>query len=894
MPIIVNDDLLPATGLIGGVKAGVQNFGSLIGSSLDYSAGITPEKPRNFIQTKGVAGTVGELFNPINLALGALSGGALGAVGAFTAEASGLAIGATGAELLGSTVANVAPKVLTGAIEGAGWTALDHFEKVSGGINDEISAKSLAVGATLGATLGGLVSLIPKNVEALSPMAKDVDTKLNTITAVSDKHYNPQNKMGYTLSTEIPEPKKINNAPEISPATLDKIKLSADSDILKRDKDAILQAQRLVDTGYSSLKDVDDAILGNTVSYSTKYHGMLADSEHGKTISSGSNIDVRKAIHKEYEGLNDSIIQAGDLANELNESIYKDAKNLNIDRGFIDGWIQRSYDPLKLSKISFDDFKDTVAPRLSTPIPDDSLRSAFESLISRDIEHQDVRITSNPYKARVFNFKDAQSEMEIEQAFGSSQHVGAKITQNIDRVSELHGRVAVIGTESPEKVLKYFAKLKDINPLTASNKIGSMLNLGKSYTGSDALVLGGQVMQTLVNVSRGANAIFKPFYGLINTAGDLTLATMNAVGSYGISNTLKAIISKAPTEDIKVLARLPNERETFKGMFNEFKNDMRHQTLEIMGMQLNFSLPKYNKLIQSGSLKLGGMHMLDKFVRNWAIKLSAVVLKHQYKADGLAKMFPNLDKDILKYAVNDDGFLSPTKLTNIADKFNESIMLEQENIKSFSAGSKKFKSIEKNIQNIKYEQQRYRDTASKLYQEYAKINRVNPIYSNDLKWLSKADPAISAGARTVLWPLRMIAGLYQSFLEGTSNNNKVLALSGVASASMALSLIETAQDHIIHQLTGEKEMAKRVPLVNDKLKELIPDDFNRNFAINTVNKMIPLSMLYNAPVFYGSGSHAVKSAYYDLTGNEDKAEQQFKKSMPWVAMMSNVFSSHTP
>lgn len=1114
MPTIIRDDLPPETTFLGGLIAGVNNLENMLGEAKDYITGTTPAQPRKFIETKGVSATIGELFNPLNIALGAISGGALGAVGEFTAGAAETALGVTGSEIIGQTAAKVLPKVLTGATEGAGWTAIDHYEKVAGGVNDSMSSLQLLSGAILGGAIGGIAGTIADRITpkisptdiAISPIANDVDTRLSTITHTTDRHYNPQNKMGYTLSQENPALPAIPDIPKVSPATIDKLKLTANSDILARDEKVILQAQRLYEAGYKNLQEVDQAILGSTVNFSTKYNNMLSDSQWGKYISAGDNLNVRRAIHAEYAGLSDVEVQAGMLANNVDKQIYEDALALNLDRGTIDGHIQQAYDPMKLSTISFNEFRDIVKPRLADQINDDDLRQSFESLSSRDIQHQDLRALANPYKSRVFNFKDAQSQWEVEEKLGYPKHIGAKVIDKITSASQLHGRVHVLGIEDPEKTLKYFAKLVDIDPKSANNKVGDMLNLGKAYNPSDTFILGGQVIKSTINISRAVNSLFKPFYGLINTAGDLTLAHLNAIGSYGLSNTVKAIARDIPSAEIKSLARLPNEVESFKGLLNEFKNDLRTDTLNILGVNINNAkITKFNKLVQSGATKLGGMHVLDKFIRNQNVKLIANIIKNQYTKDRLTKLLPNVDRDILAESLDKNGYLVPQKLTSKADSmrteideimtskkdiinkfdenedefnllldraYDENKLIKSESLSKYnnklkevkqhnlainklksdirtlkannpdleevgfiktqissekrskvalqaqydkivrkitslskelgyskakkntvdidrinediSIGKEALKQIKEDINNhdikikslmgdiedsfdqlkldnleqelanfrslrdealddlkstpkkfmnnkylndmtkflksskyktnkelyselnnadsaisnIQYRQQRYRDVASRLYAEYAKINRANPVFSNDFRWLSKLDPSIAAGARTIVWPLRMLAGLYQSFLEGSVNNNKVLALSGVAISSMALGLIDTANDKIISELTGKKEINKSVPLINKALKKSIPDDFYRNFAINSVAKMTPLSMLHNAPIFYGSASHAVKSAYYELApdeigGNEKKAKEQMIQTSPWVGMMANVFGSNT-
>lgn len=1113
--IVHKDDIPTATNFVTGIEAGGNNLENLFGVAKDYITGTTPIKPRKFIETKGISATVGELFNPYNVLLGAVSGGALGAAGEFTAGAAETALGVTGSELIGETAAKILPKTLIGATEGAGWTAIDHYEKVAGGVNDSMSSLNLLAGSVFGGAIGGIGSVIADKIapklsatdKALSPLANDVDTKLATITHTEDYHYNSQNKMGYTLSQEQPDLLSIPEAKNISPNTLEKVKVNEGSDIYKRDKDAILQAQRLYDAGYRTLDNVDQAILGSTMNYNIKYNNILSQSPWGKYISTGDNLNVRKAIHYDWNGLNEVEMQSGMLANELNNTIYDDAKALNIDRGIIDSYIQQSYSPEKLHLLSFEDFKNIVKPRLSDDINDNILRDAFENLSNRDIKHQDIRAFSNPGKSRVFHFKDAQSQWEIEQELGNPMHVGAKITAQIKKAAELHGRIGVLGIENPEKILKYFAKLNDINPKSAGNKIGDMLNLGKTYNSSDAFVLANELVQSSINISRAANSLFKPFYSLVNVASDLTFAHLNAVGSYGLSNTLKNIIKRdVPNDAILSLAKLPNEVETFKSIYNEFKNDLRTDTLNILGVNINkANITKFNKLVQSGATKLGGMHVLDRFIRKQNIKLIANIIRQSYKKDGLNKILPNVDKDILAQSVDKEGYLVPQKLTTKADNlrseidkinlnkqdilkefddnenaFNELLenaYNENKNIKSnslsryndilkevkthvnninklktdikvlkennpdleevgflkteissikranaqsqaeFNKINRKIASLNKElgfaqaknknsdidkiksdiaigketlkqisnemkeyqeqiksltgniknsfdqdkldnieqelansrslrdeallelkntdksfknnkylnemvkflksakyqtnkelisklnnfdslIKNVQYQQQRYRDVANALYSEYAKINRANPIYSNDFKWLSKIDPSVSAGARTIIWPLRMLAGLYKSFLEGSQNNNKIFALSGVAISSMALGLVDTAEEYIMSELTGQKEKNRTVPFINKALKEAIPDDFTRNFAINSVSKMIPLSMIYNAPIFYGSGSHAIKAAYYELAsdeigGNENKAKEQLIKASPWVGMMSNVFGSNT-
>ena len=884
-----------ATSFFGGLDAATNNFLNLAKSGLD-AVGIpqfeSDNQQKYYKQTSGITAVAGELFNPINVLIGLAGGEALGVAGETLGSAATAATGITGSQLVGQTAANVLPKVVTGAAEGMGWTLLDHEEQKASGINSDLTAQQLALGATAGGGLGavgGLIShyLAPEADQAIAKIATDPDVKLNTITASADKQYNPQNKMGYNLDIEQPaQPTNIQTtAPavtEVAPENLQKIGLQPDSEILDRDRPAILRAQALADN-YNDLQEIDDAMLGNKQFYDTSYHNILNNSEFGKYVASEDNLAIRQAIHNEYDSLTPEQIGAGKLVNELNDIMYSDAQGLNVNRGFVDSYISQAYNPLRLEASTSENFADKVGSALSNASDKDALIDSYEGLRTRDVNPTYQIPTSNPYKARVFHFKDAQSQWEIEKEFGYPTHISTKVYNQISKASDLHARVATLGTEDPKKVLAYFAKIKEINPQTAQRKINEMLNINaKPNTASDALMLGGEVIRAAINTSRVSTAVLKPLYGLINASGDLLSAHVNAWGRYGLSSVMRSLIREEPTKEIAALAKLPNDWQTWTGLMNEFKNDFSGDVMDKMGLVTN-NLRKTNRLLQSAALKLGGMHILDRFIRSSNLKLIANILKEQYAKDGLETLLPGLDKDILKQSINADGYLSPQKLTNIADTKIERLV----GISDIPR-----------IDAIKQDSQRYRDVASKLYSEYARINNTNPIYSNSLRFINRLDPAVAAGARTVAWQLRMIAGLYNSFLTGVYKNNKVLGYSGIAAAATAMALLDTAQSHVIASTTGEKEYNKKVPIINKKLATAIPNDFIRNWSINTLDKMVPLTMMYNAPIVYGSGAKAVKAAAYEFLpdtwgGNKQKARENIVGAMPWLGLMTNLFANNT-
>lgn len=924
--IVINEPEkpLPEEGSVtGGVLAGLNNALLPIMPALKYSVSpsffalktlaqnydpnlFNTENP-TYRETKGFQSTVGDLFNPANLILGGVAGKALGAIGAFTSEAAQTALGITGSQVIGKTAATIAPKVLTGAAEGMGWTLLDHYERQAGLLNDELSNTNIALGAGFGGVLGlgaGIASryLNKTDEQVGAQIANNVDIKLNTVTANADKQYNTQNKMGYDLSHELPpldnrttekpmlpsteeanylppiDEKTTGNVPtlnikvpEISDETLAKLNLTRDSEIVKRDEKAILQAQRL-DKHHKDLDSIDDSIVANIQHYHTKYDNIIINSPHGKHLYSGDDLSLRKGVTGEHSGLSEADIGTGDMVNGLNLTMFDDAQGLNIDRGFIQGYIEQNYNALQLAVITPNDYIQLMQETLKKYVDSDTLRGSFEMLSNRDLDPRIMSVSSNPYKARVYDYKDAEAQLKVENAIGNPNTLANKVNAQIDKAADLHGRVAVLGTEDPQKTLHYFAKLKKVNPKTAENKIGSMLGLGKTYLDNDVLRLGGEIIKTATNTSKAVNVLFKPLSGILNAVGDFTMVHMNVWANYGISKVLRAEMGNMPTEDIMAFASLPKETQTLNGIIKDFKHEMVNDTYEMMGIKFDNKLARYNKLASASQVKFGGLHILDKWLRKFNLKLIANIIKWQYAKDGLAKMFPSINKDILKEAVNKEGFLAPTKLTAKADLLSK-------------AG------------NLKLAQE-YRDVATKLYTEYAKINRANPIYSNSNRWLQKLDPVVAHGARNVLWRLRMIAGLYKSFLEGSNGTNKVLAFSGIAAASSAIALMEASEKHALSLITGNEEYDQKVPLINKGLKETIPNSFIRNWAISSVNTMLPLSMFYNTPIVYGSGTKAIRAAYHEIAsenwgGNPEKAKQDLLQAMPYLGVMTNVWANHT-
>lgn len=902
---IHDDSRLPETGFIGGLSAGFRNSTNLLSQVFGEVIPTLGNKVNNdYIQTKGITATAGELFNPANIAMGIFGGEALGAVGTLTGEALSAATGITSdlaRQVLGQTAATAIPRVAAGGIEGMGWTLLDHYEKTAGRLNEQISNASLAGGAVVGGLIGGVGGAVidrlnPTEAAIGSALANDIDTRLQTISAANDKQYNPQNKMGYDLSFEQPKPlseqtkqtdKSIEQAnepspdlssnqtlapenksiPAIRPETIDKLKLDPAGEIFNSEMLNILRAQAVDDNGID-LKSIPARIVYARNEFDARYSQILADADKdviAHFFDPANDMNIRQALFGETDNLSDLDIKAGQLYNDLDYKLISEAQNKGIDIGYIDGYIRQVHDADRMRLVNPEEWISYIQPRLANDIDAKSLRRVYDKLISRDLNDPLMSLSAaNPIKERVFTFKDAQSQLEYEERFGYKKLISAHLINNINALGDKIALRSVVGGEKPEKVIKFVGKLNGLTNAETKGILEEISHL-RLQPASTAL---SKAVQIGLTTSRALNAIFKPGAIFLHMPADFLNAAIQAFGKYGISNTVKGMFNSAPSTDIKYLANLPfAQKEVWKNILGEFKQESRLAHLDIMGARIQDKTTPTLKLLQRAYLKLGGMHMLDNMVRKYALRIAAESLKQEYKVNRLANLLPKTNQEILAQALNSSGELVPSKLDEIADKL-----------------------IDTNIA------QDYRDVANKLKYLYAKsINDANPIYSPVLAKFNQYDPAIAAGSRSILWALRLYYATYGDMLKQLMfGKNRIFAGATIAATAYGLSAIETAIDHITNQITGNKTTETTGILILDSvLNNNIPQGFERDHAINLVKNLTLFSSIFSAPIWYGSGANALRAASYEMLGNDKMAAQDIKKAIPLLGMLTNLYANQT-
>jgi hypothetical protein len=590
-----NTNFLTDTKSITEFSKGVHN------SLFEFSNMFVPEADKEPLQdTKGVSGVTGEilgqLVNPVNVAIGLGTGGASLALGGVTRGlARIIAIGAS--EFTG----------------GLGYTLADHYQKKLSNYNDELTTKGLLIGGAIGGVLGtGLHALggfksfedqvhIPDSaMQDLSGFVhSNPDLPLVNYAMSNNLEFNSQNGGAYKLNfdggqapiKETVEPSKDN--------LLARLGLDENSKATTEDAQYISRAKEMEDLG-TKLKDVVADIEYGHNEFDARYSQMLNDADQEITshlFTPNNDFNIRKALHNETIGLSDNDLKASKLYNDIDKSLIDDAQNSGVDIGHVEGYIKQVHDTDRMRLVIPNEWVDYIKPRLSDDVDSATLKRSYEKLVTLDTDqHFTPLIQQKNVKARVFTFKDAQSQVEYEDRFGYKKLIGSHLVDNINSLKHHIVLNNVVGTDNPVKVLKYLGKL---NKLTNSQINAHINNISSASIPIENSLL-GKGISSIITASRLSNALVKPIGTLISKLPlDFMNATVQSIGKYGLGNTTRGILSKAPTDDIKYLANLPFEqRETFANIIASLKEQTKLDHFDIMGAQIKDNTPKYLKLGQ--------------------------------------------------------------------------------------------------------------------------------------------------------------------------------------------------------------------------------------------------------------------------------------------------------
>lgn len=809
-------------------------------------------------ETKGFKAGAGEfvsdLLNPVNIGIAVATGGASEAIASSLSGASKIA-GIAGTEFAG----------------GMGFTLADHYKKKFNNLNDDLTASNFlatsALGGALGFSIHSITGTFNKEFKDLYNFFKNKDINANTDALNINKQYNNQNNSAYNLNFEAIKPTspiKINNQINTE-ETINKIGIEPTNKIINEDEEYINRAKDLYNNNIK-LSEAPDRILSVKNELDAKFSQILNDAPQdvvNHLFNPSKELLIRKAIKGEVDGLDELSINAGKLYNSIDKELIDIANRNNIDVGYIDGYIRQVHDIDRMRIAGKDEWVKYIQPRLANEVSSDVLRNTYDKLLLKNIDENFISLNTNPLKERVYEFKDAVSQLEYENEFGYKKLIGSHLVDNINALSDKIALQSLIGTDSPQKVLKYLGKIENLSDIEIDNVL-SNIQYNRVHNIDNLLT---KSIKSVLTASRLFNAIFKPAYVFLHLPNDFVTASIQALSKFGISNTVKGIFSKSPINDIKYLANLPFEKkETWKNILGEFKQEARLEHFEILGAKIPDKTSKVLKLSQRAYLKIGGMHMLDNMVRKYSLKIASTAIREEFKTNGLKNLLPNSDVNILKMAIDRDGNLNPSLLDNIAKNTKDKIQ-------------------EKNII----------DTSNKLKYLYSKtINDVNPIYSNKFAQLNKFDPAITAGARSMLWAIRMYSATYGDLLKQLIyGQNKIRAGATLIGSALGLTAIDIAVNHIINGITGKKEhISTGINILDKTLKDTIDNDFNREYATNLFKNLTLFSTIYTAPIWYGSGANAFRAGIHELSGNPDKAKEDIKKAIPLVGALTNIWSNY--
>ncbi len=889
-------ETVPATTLLGGIESSTGNLLHLLADPENIS-------DYDYIPSKGFWGTAGELINPLNLVigngLGEIAGATLGTIGDLLPDAlasySLKEAVSGGGQALKATLANKAlmavPIISKGAIEGAGWTALDKAEQEAGNIDPSFSGQDLLQGALFGAAIEGATPLIKS---LFLQGIKNNDAVLGSTVSVRDKQYNPQDKMGYTVDTELgPNPEVKVNTPEISDELLNKVGIERDSDVYKDQLDILSHVQGLIDSGITS-DDIPSIMQGIINHTEAKYSKMVDDittndptiKRHLYNNSYGDDIDmgIKRALDGDMDNATVYDKKAADIYNIVDKSLVDTFNENGGEMGYISGYRRQVHDTDRL--LADDNYSDAsskpeewarfIQPLLKNDIDIDGLKDSFQKIVkARDDGFGAGLGTTN--KERVFIFKNADAENLYANRFGYKKSIALHLISNVKNMSRAIALQKIFREHNPANVMDYLGKHE--------NKLSSQIKKNIEQISTSRLEPDIPLLSTatkaVLTASRSANAISAPFFNLFkNLPLDVATTFIHAWLRSDLMSAVKSFITKSkPLNDLATMSELPfKDRENLKNFFNDLHSESKINMLDGFGVNTKDKYTKGLVLANRMAIKYSGLHILDNMIRKLADKTSTFIISEQFKKDGLASLLPRANKNILADSVNEAGQLDPFLLEQKAIQFGEKA---------------------KNIENLKdkkillVKRDSYQNTANRLHGLYSNWrNGINPIYSNNFQNLRKLDPAVGAGARGALWHLTTLKTAFDlAKIKYVQAPNKFMAGGSIAAAVIAYSSAEHIINNLVNSLEGKQEHQNQFISYASKLTGIPKDNELLNITGNTIGNLLFFSSLYNNPIWYGAGAQAFRSARFELSGDSDKATQNLIKASPYAMIYTNLMAN---
>jgi hypothetical protein len=168
---------------------------------------------------------------------------------------------------------------------------------------------------------------------------------------------------------------------------------------------------------------------------------------------------------------------------------------------------------------------------------------------------------------------------------------------------------------------------------------------------------------------------------------------------------------------------------------------------------------------------------------------------------------------------------------------------------------------------------------------------LTPIYSPVLKSFNKYDPSVAAGARSMLWVVRMYHATYKDLLTRMVNGNKKLFAGATAFATAsALSVTEMAYNHLLNSISGkETKEDTGFKTADHIIKRNIDDPLLQAYTTAMLKHLTVFTSMVNAPIYYGSGATAIRAGMYYMEDNPEKAQEYMNKSAPIIGATMNAW-----
>lgn len=886
----------PATTLLGGVESSTGNLLHLLADPENIS-------DYDYIPSKGFWGSAGELLNPINLVvgggLGEVAGATLGTIGDLLPDAlSSYSLKEAvsgGGQALKSTLANKAlmavPIVSKGAIEGAGWTGLDKAEQEAGNVDPSFSGQDLLQGALFGAAVEGAAPLVKS---LFLQGIKNDDAVLGSTVSVRDKQYNPQDKMGYTVDTELgPNPEVKVTTPEISDSLLNKVGIERDSDVYKDQLGILSHVQGLIDSGVTS-DDIPGIVQGIVNHTEAKYSKMVDDmtakdptiKRHLYNNSYGDDIDmgIKRALDGDLDNATVYDKSAADVYNAVDKSLVDTFNENGGDMGYIPGYRRQVHDVDRMladnnysnpaNKV--EEWAEFTQSLLKNDIDISDLKNSFQKIVKARDDGFGAGLGTNS-KERVFIFKNADAENTYANKFGYKKSIALHLISNVKNMSRAIALQKIFREHNPANVIDYLGKHEGKLATQIKNNIEQ---ISTSRLEPDIPLL-STATKAVLTASRSANAIASPAFTLIkNLPLDIATTFTHAWLRSDLMSAVKSFVTKSkPLGDLATMSKLPFEdRENLKNFFNDLNSEAKINMLDGFGVNTKDKYTKGLVLANRMAIKYSGAHILDNIIRKQADKTSTFIIGEQFKKDGLASLLPRANKDILADSVNEAGQLDPFKLEQKATQFGKDAV-NTENI-----AQKKLLLAKRDA---------YQNIANRLQGLYSNWrNGINPLYSSNFQKLRRLDPAISAGARGALWHLTTLKTTFDlAKTKYVQAPNKFMAGASIAAAIIAYSSAEHVINNLVNSLEGKKEHENQFVDFAYKLSGVPKDNELLNITGNTIGNLLFFSSLYNNPIWYGAGAQATRAARYELSGDDDKAKQDLIKASPYAMIYTNLMAN---